>query len=172
MWNENLNQTIKDQAFAMLIDNELPRLRAVAYRFLGNAHDADEVIQNALLKAWKKFSNFKNESKLSSWVYRIVINECHEIVRKRNVEDKHLKRYAENQHNVGNATPATLPVQLAQLRRAIASLPKLYREAITVGFLSDLSTEEAAQRLGCSPNTLYQRIYKAKALLKTQLERA
>ncbi len=172
MRTEKNNQERKHQVFATLIDKDLPRLRSVAYRFLGNADDADEVIQNALLKAWQKFNDFKNESKLSSWVCRIVINECHEIVRKQKVEDKYLKLYAENKSCVGDVAPAASPTQVALLRLAIAGLPKLYRVAISVGFLSDLSAEDAARQLGCSANTLYQRIHKAKSLLKTKLERA
>ncbi len=172
MRNENPEHDEKHRVFATLIDCELPRLRAVVYRFLCNGHDTDEVIQNALLKAWQKFDDFRNESKLSSWVYRIVVNECHEIVRKRKVEDKYLKAYAESRHCEGGGDSGPSTAQLAVLRRAIAALPELYRVALSVGFLGDLSAEEAAQRLGCSANTLYQRIHKAKSLLKTRMERA
>ncbi len=171
MRNENHQHDERHHAFATLIDAELPRLRAVAYRFLGNAHDADEVIQNALLKAWRKFTGFRNGSKLSSWVCRIVINECHEIVRKRKVEDKHLRAYVEQKPCAGG-DDAELSAQLARLRLAIASLPELYRLALSIGFLGDLSAEKAAQKLGCSVNTLYQRIHKAKSLLKKKMERA
>ncbi len=172
MSNETLKHIEKHRIFAGLIDQELPRLRAVAYRFLGHANDADEVIQSALLKAWQKFDDFKNESKLSSWVYRIVINECHEIVRKQKVENKYLKAYADNRVCEGGGEIVFSSTQLAALRVAIASLPELYRVALTVGFLSDLSIDEAAHKLCCSVNTLYQRIHKAKELVKREMGRA
>ncbi len=172
MQDEMVNESERGRAFTALIERELPRLRAVAYRFLGNAHDADEVIQNALLKAWQKFGAFRQAAKLSSWVYRIVVNECYDIVRRRRAEEKKLKAYAQASANEGQHEPPFSSAQLARLRRAIAALPELYRLALTVAVLGGLTTDEAAERLGCSANTLYQRIHKAKALLKAKMERA
>lgn len=158
----------KQDTINVLIDAELPMLRTVAYRVLGNTHDADEAIQNALLKAWKHFERFRNESKLSSWVYRVTLNECFEMLRKRKTELKYLKMYAENPQ----PNKTVDDERLNELRLAIAALPKIYRAALTVGYLSELSTENAAEKLECSVNTLYQRIHKAKQLLKRRMERA
>lgn len=157
----------KQDTINVLIDAELPMLRTVAYRVLGNTHDADEAIQNALLKAWKHFERFRNESKLSSWVYRVTLNECFEMLRKRKTELKYLKMYVENPQ----PNKTVDDERLNELRLAIAALPKIYRAALTVGYLSELSTENAAEKLECSVNTLYQRIHKAKQLLKRRMER-
>ncbi len=60
---------------------------------------------------------------------------------------------------------------LARLDRAIAELPELYRETVHIALLSGLGGEEAAKMLGCSRNTLYQRIHQAKNLLRKRLRR-
>ena len=60
---------------------------------------------------------------------------------------------------------------MAKLEAAVAGLPELYREAVVWGCLSDLSGREAAERLGCSENTLYQRVFKAKKMLKRAMDK-
>ncbi len=161
----------KRKIFEELIDAELPKLRTAAYCILGNCHDADEAVQNALLKAWQKFDSFRSESKLTGWVYRIAVNEAYEIIRKCEVEKKYAEKYAKELKTEQVRDDSGDEEHLSMLRHAITLLPALYREAIVVGMLSDLSSKDAALRLGCSSNTLYQRIHKAKSLLKVKMER-
>ncbi len=151
----------------VLIETDLPMLRASAYRILGNPFDADEAIQNALLKSWQKLGSFRNEAKLSSWVYRVTLNECFAMLRKRRAEKKVMLRFADEQ--AAGTDTAPQEGRLEMLRLAIAGLPELYRDAISTGYLSNLSGEEAAAKLECSVNTLHQRIHKAKQLLKISM---
>lgn len=64
------------QQLETLIDEKYDKLYACAYRMLGNHHDAEDSLQNALLKAYRGLENFRGDSELYTWVYRIVINEC------------------------------------------------------------------------------------------------
>ncbi len=149
-----------------MIDRDVPMLRAAAYRILGNAFDADEAIQNALLSAWRKFDSFNHRAKLSSWVYRITVNACYDLLYQKRREQEKLERYARNIPE--QSAPDS---RLEDLERAVAELPVLYREAISIGYLSGFDGERAAEILECSVNTLYQRIHKAKQLLKQKMER-
>jgi RNA polymerase sigma factor, sigma-70 family len=151
----------REAVFNHLIDEHLPMLRSVAYRVTGNAADTDEAIQLALLSAWKKFDTFRGNAKMSSWVYRITVNASYDILRARERESRKLAAYAATP-----AVPENDNSDVERLEAAIAELPELYREAIVLGVLSDLDGRTAAERLGCSPNTLYQRIHKAKQLLR------
>ncbi len=157
----------KQQFFDQLIDQDLGMLRAAAYRILNNSFDADEAIQQSLLSAWKKFESFKNRARLSSWLYRITVNSSYDMLRKKQRERIKLNDYAQQ------ALPeAERPdSRLDELELAIASLPELYREAISIGFLSGFDGPKAAAILECSVNTLHQRVHKAKQLLKQKLER-
>ena len=118
------------------------------------------------MTAWNKFDQFRGGAKLSTWVYRITVNQCCDRIRRRKREAEKLKAYAEEKA----ADTSTDHAQLDALADAIAELPELYRESILIGFLSDYSSDDAASILGCTVNTLYQRIYKAKQLLKEKLE--
>ena len=70
----------REEIFNRLIDEHLPMLRRVACRITGNAADSDEAIQLAMLSAWKKLDSFRGNAKLSSWIYRVTVNSCYDIL--------------------------------------------------------------------------------------------
>ena len=158
----------REQAFEQLIDEKLGLLRGTAMRILGNPADVDDAVQAALMLAWRKFAGYRGQSEFTTWVTRILINECYDMVRDRAREQEVLADYGEsdNQMSGGEAEEASL---LDRLDDAVARLPKLYRESLSVGVLSGYSPDEAAAMLGCSRNTLYQRIHKAKQLLSQSI---
>ena len=158
----------REQAFEQLIDKKLGLLRGTAMRILGNPADVDDAVQSALMLAWRKFAGYRGQSEFTTWVTRILINECYDMVRDRAREQEVLADYGEsdNQMSGGEAEEASL---LDRLDDAVARLPKLYRESLSVGVLSGYSPDEAAAMLGCSRNTLYQRIHKAKQLLSQSI---
>ena len=158
----------REQAFEQLIDKKLGLLRGTAMRILGNPADVDDAVQSALMLAWRKFAGYRGQSEFTTWVTRILINECYDMVRDRAREQEVLADYGESgdQMSGGDAEEANL---LDRLDDAVARLPKLYRESLSVGVLSGYSPDEAAAMLGCSRNTLYQRIHKAKQLLSQSI---
>lgn len=157
-----------EKRFQRLCSEELTYLRGGVFRIVGNADDTDDVIQDALLRAYRKSDSFRKESDLRSWVYRIAVNCAFDLLRER-------KRQAETSHQyivtASGRKSENREAQLAQLERAVDGLPELYREAVVWGCLSDLSGSEAAARLGCTENTLYQRVFKAKQMLKKTMTR-
>ena len=158
----------REQAFEQLIDEKLGLLRGTAMRILGDPADVDDAVQAALMLAWRKFAGYRGQSEFATWVTRILINECYDMVRNRAREQEVLADYGESgdQMSGGEAEEASL---LGRLDDAVARLPKLYRESLSVGVLSGYSPDEAAAMLGCSRNTLYQRIHKAKQLLSQSI---
>ncbi len=161
----------REQAFEQLIDEKLGLLRGTAMRILGNPADVDDAVQAALMLAWRKFAGYRGQSEFATWVTRILINECYDMVRDRAREQEVLADYGET----GGANAAVSEEEaeevslLDRLEDAVARLPKLYRESLSVGVLSGYSPDEAAAMLGCSRNTLYQRIHKAKQLLSQSI---
>ena len=146
-----------------LCRDELAYLRGGVFRIVGNEADTDDVIQETLVRACRRADSFRGEANLRSWVYRIAINCAFDLLRER-------KRRAEadGKFAADPAEPkdASREKELVKLEQAIAELPTAYREAIVWGVLSDLSGSEAAEKLGCSENALYQRVFKAKQKLK------
>lgn len=150
--------------FANLIRDKLEFFRSVAIKIVNTCADADDAVQEALLRAWDRRKSFRgDESVLSAWVARITVSESYNILRKRKRQEAVRQEYAEDRRR--NDT------LLVRLDSAIESLPELYRETVHIAVLSGLSGEEAARQLGCSTNTLYQRIHKAKILLREAMGR-
>lgn len=157
----------REQAFEQLINEKLGMLRGTAMRILGSPADVDDAVQEALMSAWRKFAGFRGQSEFATWVTRILINVCYDMVRDRAREHEVLADYGES-GNVPGEDAEDMRL-LDRLDAAVARLPKLYRESISVGVLSGRSPDEAAAMLGCSRNTLYQRIHKAKQLLSQSI---
>ena len=153
----------REQVFEQLIKEKLGLLRGTAMRILGSPADVDDAVQQALMTAWQKYAAVRGQSEFATWVTRILFNVCYDMVRDRARERDVLADYGESgAASGGDAEDARL---LDRLDEAIARLPELYRESLSLGVLSGHSPDEAAAMLGCSRNTLYQRIHKAKQLL-------
>ena len=152
-----------EMRFLRLCREEVTYLRGGVFRIVGNEADTDDVIQEALLRAYRRAGSFRGDADLRSWVYRIAMNCAFDLLRERKRRAETNGKYAAEPKEPKNDSDEKL---FAELERAIAELPKLYRDAIVWGCLSDLPGSEAAARLGCSENTLYQRVFKAKRILK------
>ena len=155
----NMNNSSKDRQFEQLIEKELPKLRGLAFRILRNAADTDDAIQDALFKAYNRFDSFRSQAELSSWVCRITINCSLDILRKRKREQEGLSDYH----------PETVSQDTSPIWDAITDLPEPYSQAIIIGCLSGYDGTEAAKILGITTNALYQRVFKAKQMLKNSL---
>ncbi len=149
--------------FEALVRTRLPWFRGIARRILRNAADADDAVQNACLKAWTRRWFLRTPDKLLGWLSRIVLRESYNILRQRKRENTVV---VESVPETEAPAPAGNEARLRQLEAAIDNLPDLYRQTVHIAILGGLDTETAARYLGCTPNTLYQRIHKAKQLLR------
>ena len=72
-----------DDAFRRLVEPHRRELHAHCYRMLGSVHDADDALQDALLRAWRGLASFEGRSSLRSWLYRIATNACLDLISRR-----------------------------------------------------------------------------------------
>ncbi|MDD3119039.1 MAG: sigma-70 family RNA polymerase sigma factor [Victivallales bacterium] len=157
----------RDRIFEELIDTRLPTIRRVIFRIVGNAADTDDVIQQAMLKAWCRFDTCNSPQKISAWVCRIACNEAYDLLRRRQRETAW--------RDSGPATETGRPGhgENAEITEAVAlamkRLPQPLHAALSLTVFEKFSAREAAAALGCSPATLYWRVFKARKLLAKQL---
>ncbi|WHH59938.1 sigma-70 family RNA polymerase sigma factor [Petroclostridium sp. X23] len=167
-------------AFEQLIENYQKKVFNIAYRILGNPDDASDMAQEVFLKVYKSISNFKEESSLSTWIYRIATNVCLDEVRKRKkaavVSINSTIQLEDGEINVQMEDEGPGPDQLVEekelreeVRKAIESLNDEHKVAIILRDINGFSYEEISNILQCSLGTVKSRINRARNALKNIL---
>jgi RNA polymerase sigma-70 factor (ECF subfamily) len=141
----------------------IPALRAFAWSLSHNGSDADDLVQDTLIKAWTNKDKFEPGTNLRAWMFTILRNTyyTHVLRRRREVRDE-LGEYAGMLK-----TPPTQDwsVALRSLQLALQQLPAEHREALILVGAAGLSYEEAAEICGCALGTIKSRVNRARARL-------
>ena len=141
----------------------VPSLRAFAISLCGNVDRADDLVQEALLRAWANLDSFEPGTNMSAWLFTILRNLFRSEYRKRRREVEDVDgSYAESL--------TTLPEQNSRLeveefREALKLLPAEQRESLILVGASGFSYEEAAQICGCAVGTIKSRVNRARSRL-------
>jgi RNA polymerase sigma-70 factor (ECF subfamily) len=156
-----------------------PRIHQLAFRYLKNWEDAEEVTQDVLMKVHRKIDAFRGDAALSSWIYRITFNTAMSRLRNgrfsRPFEVPRQDESAEQspQEPADWSSLADDQVMRAQLRdrliKALTHLPQVYRVPVILRDIHGLSTEEASAILRIKPQTLKSRLHRGRLILRQHL---
>ncbi len=153
--------------FAEIVRRHAPALRRYARR-LGAGDDCDDVVQEALIKAWRAFHTFDAErGGITTWLHRIVHNQCVDTLRKR----PPTAAQAEFDPEAASDDSAGIGADRAAVRRAVAALPERQRAALILRQVHGFSQREAAQILDVSEDALESLQARAKRALRKRLAR-
>ena len=157
----------REEAFKVFIGPRLDRAYGLAWHVLGNAADAEDACQEALLAAWSAWPRLRDPARFDAWFDRILVNTCIE----------HLRRQARRPHSTLPEDPDiadrdTLegPVAMDAIGRALGRLSPEHRAVVVLRFWADLSTDAIAERLGVPGGTVRSRLHYALGALRTELE--
>ena len=148
----------------------LPHLRPLfgaAYRMTGNAHDAEDLVQEAFLRAYRAFDSFRPGSNARAWLHTILQRVRTDAFRRR-------RRRPETVELSGDG-PAAAPSQDAlasgreDLERALRELPEAFRAAVVLRDIQELTYAEIAEALGVPVGTVMSRIHRGRTLLREAL---
>lgn len=160
------------------------RIYQLAFRYLRNKEDAEEVTQDVLFKVHRKVAEFRGDAALSSWIYRITFNAAMSRLRtakyQRSQTDDVPVVMANDGGELSSRTEiadwsdlADEQVYRSQLRRrvfsAILSLPAIYRAPVMLRDIQGMSTEEASAMLRVKDQTLKSRLHRGRLILRKQL---
>lgn len=167
-------------AYWRLVEPHLRAMFLTAQSILRNFADADEVSQEALLKAMRNIRGFRGESRIKTWLVQITVNES--LIRLRKYR-KHLYRPLEQEADSDSDQPnhftdhCEIPSEaLARkelrnaLQSAIGSLPLAYREVLALRYIAELSNKETAQVLGLTLSNVKIRLLRARRKMRELLE--
>ncbi|WP_203334447.1 sigma-70 family RNA polymerase sigma factor [Planococcus beigongshangi] len=152
--------------------NELVRL---AYSYVHDAETAKDLVQNTFIKCYRNLDTFRNDAQMKTWLYRIVINECKDYLKSWNCRMVQVKSFInETTSSILPSAEKTMINQYdnRQLKDTVFSLPKKYREVVYLYYYDSLKTEEIAEVLMISANTVKTRLRRAKQRLESMLEEA
>jgi RNA polymerase sigma-70 factor (ECF subfamily) len=172
-----------ERALGELVDTYSARIYQLAYRYIRNKEDAEEVTQDVLYKVYRKVGEFRGDAALSSWIYRITFNTAMSRLRtakyQRSLSEGSQATAGEQETESRRREPADWSdladerVFRSQLRRrvfrAILALPAIYRAPVMLRDLQGLSTEEASAMLRVKDQTLKSRLHRGRLILRRQL---
>lgn len=174
----NVLKSLGYSSFEDLLDKYQHKVFSTVYSFTQNRADAEDLSQEVFFLIYKNIATFKNDSSLSTWIYRITVNRC--IMEKRTQSRrKNIAKFVPFKQDISQANePKAPPVerQVIQdedkdtLYKAINSLSERYAMVITLRYMQDLSVKEIGQVLQLPPRTVETRLYRAKIKLKEELK--
>jgi RNA polymerase sigma-70 factor (ECF subfamily) len=141
----------------------IPALRAFAWSLCHNGSDADDLVQDTLIKAWTNRDKFAPGTNLRAWLFTILRNTyyTHVLRRRREVRDEQ----GEYASTLKTAPTQEWSVAVHSLQAALRQLPDEHREALVLVGAAGLSYEEAAEICGCALGTIKSRVNRARARL-------
>jgi RNA polymerase sigma-70 factor (ECF subfamily) len=177
-------QSGDERALSDLADAYGTKIFQLAFRYLRNKEDAEEVTQDVLFKVYRKVGSFRGDAALSSWIYRITFNAAMSRLRtaryQRSQDDD--RQMASEDADTSKPVRAEVAdwtdmaderVLRSQLRRrvfrAILALPAIYRAPVMLRDIQGMSTEEASAMLRVKDQTLKSRLHRGRLILRKQL---
>lgn len=154
-------------AFEALYESHGPRMKSLALNVLGNRSDAEDAVQETFLRAYKNRHSFRSDAALWTWVYRILLNACHDIGRGRAARrDNQMVDAAVAMHL---PTPAGDNPMRLTLQRAVDGLPPIYRAVFLLCEVEGYTHREVADILEIPEGTSKGRLFEARRQLKRTL---
>jgi len=152
-------------AFATLVSRHRDRLWAVALRTVGNPDDAADALQDALLSAHRASSGFRGDSAVTTWLHRIVVNACLDLLRRRKARPTVPLPEHDSALPADPSDPLGRREWALEIERALQTLPPDQRAALVLVDVEGYSVEDAAAMLQCPTGTIKSRCARARAKL-------
>jgi RNA polymerase sigma-70 factor (ECF subfamily) len=155
-------------AFAQLVDRRLNDSYRLAGYILGNAADAEDAVQEAIVRGWQAWGRLRESERLEPWFDRIVVNVCRDRLRRRRTI-----RFVELDEGIGvhGTDPFAAALARVEVDRIVGVLDVDQRAIVLLRFWRDLQVDEIAERLGMPSGTVKSKLHYALRALRDAAER-
>ena len=163
------------EAFAELVRGCQAKVFMTIVSFTRNTQDADDLMQDVFVQAYRRLDRFKGRSTFFTWVYRIAVNHTLNFLKRKKREagrrelDERTVRPADNPASGGPEAEAVREELERRIREAVDLLPLIYRAAFNLVAGQGLSHGLAARALGVTENTVSWRMHRARKMLQAKL---
>lgn len=166
------------KAYAVLVERYKDLVHDLVYRMVGDAGKAEDIAQEAFVKAYLSLRQFRGESRFSTWLCRIAMNRCKDMLRTRSREVLMLdgrdgEPYPSDLTDERETPAVTLEQREREevLRRALARLPRKYREAVVLRHIEGMDFNQIGSLLGIAAGAAKVRTFRGREMLRSLLER-
>jgi len=166
------------RAYRVLVDRYQDRALTLASRILRNRQEAEELVQDAFVRAYRNLRNYRGDAKFGTWFYRIVYNLCLTALRDRRHVPERVD-YNEELH-AGIPLEQVARISLAEgieardiheiVATELMNLPIAYRAVMTMFYVEDLSYEEVADALGAPLGTVKTNLFRGRKVLRNKVK--
>jgi RNA polymerase sigma-70 factor (ECF subfamily) len=172
-----------ERAFRELIEAHRDRVYNITFRMLGNRAEAEDVAQEVFISVFKTIESFREESKFSTWLYRVTVNHCKNRIKylaRRHDRDRDELDETSREANGANSAPHRLAApdralegaqMEALLQEAIGQLEDDQRVVVILRDVEDLSIEEICEITGLPDGTVKSRLHRARLVLRRKMQR-
>jgi RNA polymerase sigma-70 factor (ECF subfamily) len=163
------------EAYGRLVDRYSARIINVALMMVGDRHEAEDIAQDAFIRAFKGLGGFRGKARFSSWLHQIALNLCRDHLKKRSRAGGSVSMAEEtlegSRDGDGEATPDPMvDAELSEtMRHEISRLPYLYREAFILRHIQGMEYAEVAAIARVPADTIRVRAYRAREMLRGRL---
>jgi len=156
-------------AFNQIMRNHEDRVFSVCLRIMGSRELALDAVQETFLTAFRKADQFKGNSALGTWIYRIAVNTCYDQLRKqkRRAADPIPEHLDPTDHSAEDAMDSA--ALRPELQRALAELPEDFRSAVVLADIEGLGLNQVAEIVGVPVGTVKSRVFRGRRLLAEML---
>ena len=152
-----------NEAFELVISTYGNRMLGLAFSILGDRAEAEDAVQDVMVRIWRALPQFRGDSAFSTWVYAITRNRCLTMLKQRRVEEP--LSLAEPKAREAAENIAAAPSPAPDVWALLGTLPLPYRQALTLFYAEDKSYEEIAQLLDVPIGTVKTHIHRGRKLL-------
>ncbi len=157
------------EAFALLVEKYKARVFALVYAKVGGFEDAEDIAQDVFIEAYRRLSTLRRWDNFYPWLYSIASNQCKNFhrARGRRIDTVSFDEHTDNHQADMDAHAEKLRNE--QIHDALDSLPEIHRQVLVLRYMAGMRSKEIAQTLRVSPNTVNQRLMRARTQLKAVL---
>lgn len=171
----------RDEAIPRLMKEHGGRIYHLALRLCGNPQDAEDVVQDTFLQAYRKWDQFRGDANPGTWLYTIAARRCHRLHRRRSGQPKRIA-------SLDAMMPATGPVpdlparmdsplaiqirneSIAHVEQSLIELPIVFRMPLVLKDIVGFSVEEVSRVLGIKAATVKTRLHRARLMIRHRLQ--
>ncbi|MCF8302396.1 MAG: sigma-70 family RNA polymerase sigma factor [Bacteroidales bacterium] len=162
------------QAYAYLVNKHKDMAYTIAIKIVKNAEDAEEIAQDAFVKAYRSLGSFRKKSKFSTWLYRIVYNTAISKVRKKQIEFAPVDDYITDNYSEDEINPDVNKLsdeeQETLVNKALDVLPEEESLLITMFYKNDNSIDEISEITGLSVSNVKVKLHRIRKKLHDEIE--